>query len=94
MEKRNKSLSLERRLINNVVLRCQIATPRVEEMKLSATYSGNYKDTESDASSYLFEIESTIFFYKNKESNKRIIKSQKPTDKSSKIYRDYFETTK
>jgi hypothetical protein len=58
MAKRNKSLSLERRLINNVVLGCHITTPRVEEMELSTSYSGNYKDTESDASSYLFEIES------------------------------------
>ena len=48
LEKRNKSLSLERRL----TMLSWDATPRVDES------GGNYNDSESDASSDLFEIES------------------------------------
>lgn len=51
MEKRNKSLSIERRL---TMLSWDANTPRLEEIEC-----GNYNnDTESDASSDLFEIES------------------------------------
>ncbi|XWS69721.1 hypothetical protein CRYUN_Cryun04dG0203400 [Craigia yunnanensis] len=49
--RRNKSLNLERRL----KMLSWDATPKVEETENS---KGNYNDTESDASSDLFEIES------------------------------------
>ncbi|XP_059447185.1 protein PHYTOCHROME KINASE SUBSTRATE 1 [Corylus avellana] len=54
MGKRNKSLSIERRL----TMLSWDATPRLEEIDFSAPSGGTYNDTESDASSDLFEIES------------------------------------
>jgi hypothetical protein len=56
MGKRNKSLSIERRL----TMLSWDATPRLEEIDFSAPSggTGTYNDTESDASSDLFEIES------------------------------------
>ncbi|KAH7570110.1 hypothetical protein ACOSP7_018058 [Xanthoceras sorbifolium] len=54
LEKRNKSSSLEKRL----TMLSWDATPRVEDIKFSATHGENFNDTESDASSDLFEIES------------------------------------
>lgn len=54
MEKRTKSLSIERRLTTV----SWAATPRVEETESSAPMGGANDDTESDASSDLFEIES------------------------------------
>ncbi|XP_031261527.1 protein PHYTOCHROME KINASE SUBSTRATE 1-like [Pistacia vera] len=56
VEKRNKSLSVERR---ETMLCWEDASPRREEIEFSATSHGdNYFETESDASSDLFEIES------------------------------------
>ncbi|KAJ0038423.1 hypothetical protein Pint_22746 [Pistacia integerrima] len=56
VEKRNKSLSVERR---KTMLSWEDASPRREEIEFSATSHGdNYFETESDASSDLFEIES------------------------------------
>ncbi|XP_041014688.1 protein PHYTOCHROME KINASE SUBSTRATE 1-like [Juglans microcarpa x Juglans regia] len=55
MGKRNKSLRIERRL----TMLSWDATPRMEDIELSAQTGGTlYNDTESDASSDLFEIES------------------------------------
>jgi hypothetical protein len=54
MENRNKSLGVERRL---TMLSWDV-TPRLEELEFSAPSGGAYNDTESDASSDLFEIES------------------------------------
>ncbi|XP_050277081.1 protein PHYTOCHROME KINASE SUBSTRATE 1-like [Quercus robur] len=54
LERRNKSLSLERRL----TMLSWDAAPRVEDHEFSVPSGVNYNDTESDASSDLFEIES------------------------------------
>ncbi|KAK3223055.1 hypothetical protein Dsin_010080 [Dipteronia sinensis] len=55
LEKRDsKSSSIDKRL----ALLSWDATKRVEDIKFSAIYGENYNDTESDASSDLFEIES------------------------------------
>lgn len=54
LERRNKTLSLERRL----TMLSWDAAPRVEDHEFSVPSGGNYNDTESDASSDLFEIES------------------------------------
>ncbi|KAJ7943484.1 protein PHYTOCHROME KINASE SUBSTRATE 1-like [Quillaja saponaria] len=54
LEKRNKSLSIDKR----VKMLSWDATPRMEEIEISASAGGIYNDAESDASSDLFEIES------------------------------------
>ncbi|KAJ7953801.1 protein PHYTOCHROME KINASE SUBSTRATE 1-like [Quillaja saponaria] len=54
LDKRSKSLSLDKK----VKMMSWDATPRVEEIEFSASAGGHYNDTESDASSDLFEIES------------------------------------
>lgn len=55
MEKAKKSFSLERKL---TMLNWDGVTPRVQDIEIPPNQNGMYNDTESDASSDLFEIES------------------------------------